>query len=307
MDTTTLGRTGLRVSTVGLGAGGPSRLGQTHGTTQADIERLLQRAIDLGVTFIDTAAGYGTEEAIGTGLANLGASDDIVLATKAGPVRDGQLRSADDLTQSIETSLRSLRRERLDLFQFHGVEPEWHQRVVDELLPVARTWQEQGKVGFVGITENPSTDHEQQMAFRACESGVWDSIMVQYGVFDQVAARTVLPTARRQEMGTICMSAARASLVNEQMLQRTLAQLGSQTPDDLRWLLAGASKQWPDLAFRFAAAQDFDVVLVGTGNADHFEQSARATLAEPLPAEHVAWLREAFGHVDGSILWDEDV
>lgn len=306
MEQRVLGRTGVSVSRVGLGAGGPSRLGTQRGATQADVERLIGGALDLGVTFIDTAAGYGTEAAIGAGLQALGADDEIFVATKAVPVRDGDLLSERELLESVESSLRHLRRERLDLFQFHAVRPEHYERVVHELLPVIRRRQEAGAVRFVGITENPASDHGLEMLRAATASAEWDSVMVQYGVFDQAPAATVLPQTRTHGTATLCMSAARAALVTEEMLAGVLERLDGSSPGDLRHLLTGASATWADLAFRFAAAQDdLDVIVVGTGNPDHFAQSARAVLA-PLEAEAAGWLAQRFGSTDGSLLWRGD-
>src|SRR5882757_8884321 len=65
MDYTTLGRTGLRVSVAGLGCGGFSRLGMSTGKSEAESVALVRLAIDSGITLIDTAANYGTEEIVG--------------------------------------------------------------------------------------------------------------------------------------------------------------------------------------------------------------------------------------------------
>jgi aryl-alcohol dehydrogenase-like predicted oxidoreductase len=64
MDHTTLGRSGLRVSVAGLGCGGFSRLGMSTGKTEAESVALVRLAIDHGITLIDTAANYGTEEIV---------------------------------------------------------------------------------------------------------------------------------------------------------------------------------------------------------------------------------------------------
>ena len=64
MQTTTLGRTGLTVSVAGLGCGGHSRLGQTQGASFEHSVDIVRTALDRGVTFIDTAEAYGTEEIV---------------------------------------------------------------------------------------------------------------------------------------------------------------------------------------------------------------------------------------------------
>lgn len=301
MEYTTLGRTGLRVSRVGLGAGGPSRLGLARGAGQEQMERLIGRALNLGVNLIDTARGYGTEAAIGQALEALGARD-VVVATKA------VCAPADPtaVTREVEESLRDLRRETLDLFQFHGVEPRDLDGVVERLLPVAERLRAQGKVRFVGLTEHPSADTGQEAAARACASGLFDTVMVQYGVFDQAAPQRTLPAARAHGVGVLCMSAARGALVSEAALAGALAKLGACSVEDMRFLRDGGRRTWADLAFQFAAACDgIDVVLVGTGDPDHFEASARAVVGPPLPAPHLEWLRQRFGATAGEALWPE--
>lgn len=313
MTYTTLGRTGLRVSRVGLGAGGPSRLGQATDADQAAIERLIGRALDLGVNFIDTARGYGTEAAIGRALQALDGAD-VVVATKAwcyattdvtGP-REQPVTDARVVIDSVEESLRHLRRERIDVFQFHGVPPGALDAFVERLLPVAEQLREQGKVRYIGVSEHPGVDPTQDMATRACDSGLWDTVMVQYGVFDQAARTCCFPAARRQDVGVICMSAARRALVDEAALARVLEGLKAGMPDDLRHLLGEPPATWADLGFAFAAAcDDIDVVLVGTGSPEHFEASARAIVEAPIAAPHLDWLRERFGATTGEALWPE--
>ena len=67
MDYRTLGRTGLRVSIMGLGCGGPSRVGKTTGKSEAEQVAIIQQALDSGLNFIDTAEAYNTEEVVGQG------------------------------------------------------------------------------------------------------------------------------------------------------------------------------------------------------------------------------------------------
>ena len=80
METTTLGRTELTASVAGLGCGGHSRLGRTTGASQADSVRLVEHALALGVTYLDTAESYGTEEIVGKALA--GRRDQVIVSTK---------------------------------------------------------------------------------------------------------------------------------------------------------------------------------------------------------------------------------
>ena len=82
MEYTTLGKTGLKVSVVGLGCGGPSRLGlRDNADSQERAIGIVRQAIDLGVNFIDTAQSYGTEGIVGKAIAGT-PRDQLVISTK---------------------------------------------------------------------------------------------------------------------------------------------------------------------------------------------------------------------------------
>src|SRR5690349_11144186 len=124
MQLRNLGRSGLKVSAIGLGA-------NTFGGTadrDATVE-IVHRALDLGVTFIDTADAYArgrSEEFLGEALA--GRRREAILATKCGvPMSDGPFErglSRRWITQAIEDSLHRLRTDYIDLFQCHTPDPE---------------------------------------------------------------------------------------------------------------------------------------------------------------------------------------
>ena len=113
-----LGRTGLRVPRVGFGCGNIGGL-MVRGTL-ADQERAVARAIDLGMNYFDTAPMYGNGESetnLGRVLAGLKRNVVVGTKTPADPERRGHLREA--IFASAETSLRKLRRDRVDVFQLH--------------------------------------------------------------------------------------------------------------------------------------------------------------------------------------------
>src|SRR5919199_112497 len=136
MQYRTLGRTGLRVSLVSLGTGGPSRLGQGSGVAEAEAHRVVLRALELGINFIDTAAGYGESEAI-LGRALRGVPHEACwVATKFSPL-EGDRAKADpaELQRSLDRSLQRLGREAIDVFQLHGVIPAAYREVVERFYP----------------------------------------------------------------------------------------------------------------------------------------------------------------------------
>ena len=315
MQYTTLGRTGLRVSRVGLGAGGPSRLGRSRDATLDDMDRLIGRALDLGVNFIDTARTYGTEDAIGRALQGRDA-DDVIVATK---VWLYDWADGENPQRKPHTDPRLV----IDL---GGGEPARPAPGADRPVPCTTgcrrppstpsssaccRWPSgsasRARCASSGSPSSPCSTSPQDMAARACASGPvglggWCSTASS----TRPAAPRAFPPARANGAGVICMSAARGALVSEEALARTLEKLDAGTPDDMRFLLGEPPGTWAELAFRFAAAcEEIDVVLVGTGDPEHFEAAARAITGPPLPPEHLEWLRDRFGRCRGEALWPE--
>ncbi|HXN30346.1 MAG TPA: aldo/keto reductase [Polyangiaceae bacterium] len=153
MDTTHLGRSGLKVSRICLGTMnfGPE-------TEEPDAHRIMDRAIDAGINFFDTANVYGwgenkgrTETIIGRWLAQGGRRDRVVLATKVyGPMYDGPnggRLSAYSIRRACDDSLRRLQTDRIDLYQMHHVDREtpW-----EEIWQAMEILVAQGKVLYVG-------------------------------------------------------------------------------------------------------------------------------------------------------------
>ena len=121
-----------------------------------ECKRVLRRAVELGVDFIDTADSYGpdvSEQLIGETLAPY--KKGLVIATKGGFTRQGPnkwvpLGRAEYLIQQVEMSLRYLKLERLDLWQLHRIDPK---TPVEESLGAAKKLQEQGKIRHIGLSE----------------------------------------------------------------------------------------------------------------------------------------------------------
>ncbi|MGD0158402.1 MAG: aldo/keto reductase [Terracidiphilus sp.] len=121
-----------------------------------ECRRVLRRAVELGVTFIDTADAYGPEIAerlIGEALAPY--PSGVVIATKGGITRQGPAKTeyvgrAGYLIQCVEMSLRRLRLERIDLYQLHRIDPR---TPLEESLGALKRMQEQGKIRHIGLSE----------------------------------------------------------------------------------------------------------------------------------------------------------
>jgi pyridoxine 4-dehydrogenase len=127
-------------------------------------KKVLQRAVELGVDFIDTADSYGpavSERLIGEALAPY--SKGTVVATKAGLTRQGPDRwlpvgRPEYLTQQVEMSLRWLKKDRLDLWQLHRIDPKVP---VEDSLGAIKKLQTAGKIRFVGLSEVNVKEIEQ--------------------------------------------------------------------------------------------------------------------------------------------------
>ena len=155
----------LEINRLGFGAmriTGPGVWGEPPDREKA--RQVVRRAVELGVNFIDTADSYGpavSEPIIGEALAPY--SKGTFVATKAGFLRTGpnkwiQLGNPDYLHQQVELSLRFLKKERLDLWQLHRIDPEVP---VEESLGVIKELQKQGKIHHVGLSEVSVAEIEQ--------------------------------------------------------------------------------------------------------------------------------------------------
>ncbi len=156
MDTRSLGRTGLKVSPLCLGA---MMFGAWGNTDRAECIRIIHRALDAGINFIDTSNNYSageSEEIVGEALAERRAQrDEIVLATKVwspmgpGVYERGSSRKA--IQQQVEASLRRLKVEAIDLYQTHRPDPT---TPIEETLSTLTDLVRQGKVRYLGCSTN---------------------------------------------------------------------------------------------------------------------------------------------------------
>ena len=155
----------LKVNRMGFGAmrvTGPGIWGEPKDPAEA--KRVLRRAVELGINFIDTADSYGpevSERLIGETLHPY--SDGVVIATKGGLTRQGPDRWApvarpEYLQQCVEMSLRRLRVDRIDLYQLHRIDPKVP---VEDSLGVLKTLQRAGKIRHIGLSEVSVADIER--------------------------------------------------------------------------------------------------------------------------------------------------
>ena len=208
MQTRKLGRTGIEVSEIGYGAWGIGG-SQWGGADDDESVAALNRAIDLGVSFIDTALAYGagrSERIVGEVVR--GRSERVYVATKV-PPKNGIWPAPAEATvdevfpgahvrECAEQSLRNLGLEAIDLLQLHVWNDDWTDRgdwreAVEEL-------RSSGKIRFFGISIN---DHQPANSLKLIATGMVDTVQVIYNVFDQSPEDELFPACRERNVGVI--------------------------------------------------------------------------------------------------------
>ena len=307
MQTVRLGRTGAEVSVAGLGCGGASRLGMATGADAEQAASVVRRAIELGVTFIDTARNYGTEEAVGLGIR--GRRDEVFLSTKSSAGRGERMFTAAELSESLDGSLRRLGTDHVDVFHLHGITPSQYDYCAEVLVPEMKRQQAAGKIRFVGATEQFGGDTAHKMLTRALPDDHFDVIMVGFNLLNPSARARVFPETLKHAVGTLIMFAVRRSLSQPGALREVVAGLIERGEVDAGKIDAadplGFLRDRSDVGSLTEAAYRFcrhepgaEVILTGTGNVEHLEANLAAIQGPPLAPEIVERLRGLFGAVD---------
>jgi aryl-alcohol dehydrogenase-like predicted oxidoreductase len=311
MRTRTLGRTGIEVSELGYGAWG---IGQREWIGAEDDEslRALRRAVELGVTFVDTALAYGdghSEQLVG-GIVR--ESPHVRFATKVPPrnrlwpARPGvpveQVFPGEWIVQCTERSLRNLGLERIDVQQLHVWNRDWIGRG-DWVETVARLKAE-GKIRFFGVSIN---DHEPDAALPLVGTGVVDTLQLIYNVFDQSPADELLPAAQAADVGVI----ARVPFDEGGLTGKITPETTFPAGDFRNTYFAGDRKRqvWervnaiandlgvplerlPEIALRFCISHPaVSTVIPGMRSTRNVEANAAAVAEGPLPDEMLEKLR----------------
>jgi aryl-alcohol dehydrogenase-like predicted oxidoreductase len=282
-----LGKTGLPVSKIGLGTveiGLPYGIGVKDLPTDAEAERILKSAVEMGVTYIDTARGYGVaEERIGKfGISQL---EGVVVGTKCGQFlkNEPDLHGADlekRIREDIDTSRRYLKQDQLQLVQLHNELPDYTD--FRELIEILQKVKNEGKVAHVGVATRG-----EEAPLAAFATGFLETSQLAYSILDQRMAKRVLPDAQKKNVGVINRSV---------LLKGALTPAADKLPDQLAPLKANARQaaevaaelgiDLPTLAIRFAASHPaISTILIGTIEPKHLETALAAVADGPLPQE----------------------
>jgi aryl-alcohol dehydrogenase-like predicted oxidoreductase len=202
LSTRKLGTQGLTVSAVGLGCMGMS---QSYGTAEERDEResiaTIHRAIELGVTFLDTAEAYGpytNEELLARALK--GRRDDVVIATKFGFRFDaGGITGVDSrperVREAVEGSLHRLATDRIDLLYQHRVDPAVP---IEETVGAMAELVRAGKVRFLGLSEAG-----EQTIRRAHTVHPVSALQSEYSLWERNLEPRIIPLLREKGIGLV--------------------------------------------------------------------------------------------------------
>ena len=203
MKTRELGRTGVRVSAIGLGCMGMSEF-YGQGSEQESIG-VIHRALDLGINFLDTADIYGVgrnEELVGRAIRDR--RSGVFLATKFGNVRDQSGNfvridgSPDYVRRACDASLKRLGVEQIDLYYQHRVDPK---TPIEDTVGAMKRLTEEGKVRFLGLSEASPTTLR-----RAVKVHPIAALQTEYSLWTRDVEEEVLPTCRELGIGFVAYS-----------------------------------------------------------------------------------------------------
>ncbi len=165
--------------------------------------RILRRAYEGGMTYFDTARGY-TDSEHKVGLAFEGMRDKIFIATKTGAT------TADKFRSDLETSLRELRTEYIDVYQFHN--PAFCPKPGDEsgLYDAALEAKKQGKIRHIGFT-----NHRLNIAKEAIESGLYETLQFPFSYLCTDKDIEIVGMCKKADMGFVAMKALSGGLITD--------------------------------------------------------------------------------------------
>ena len=187
---TVLGRTGLKVRTLGFG-GIPIQRGSEEETI-----KIVRHCYELGMNYYDTARGYTvSEERIGQALEDV--RENVYLATKS------HQRTAEGIWKELEVSLGNLRTDYIDVYQLHNVtnQQQWEEvRAPGGAMEAVNQAFEDGKIKHISVTS-----HNPDLAIELVKSGLFESLMIPYNYLTPKPAEKLLPLCKELNVGTIIM------------------------------------------------------------------------------------------------------
>ncbi|MGH2362339.1 MAG: aldo/keto reductase [bacterium] len=312
MEYRTLGRTGAQVSEIGFGAWGIGK-GWWGETDDSLSVQALVRALELGVTFIDTAYAYGnghSERLIARAFRRT--RQRVFVATKVPlksadwPPKPGvparQAFPPDWIIKHTEQSLRNLETDCLDLQQLHIWRDEWVEE--PEWQEAVQKLKQQGKIKGFGVS---IIDHQSESALKLARSGLADTVQVIYNIFDQSPEGALFPLCQELNVGVIARVPFDEGGLTGTLTPETVFPQGSfqtsyfrgnrlretcERVDRLRPLLGGEVRALPQLALKFCLSHPaVSTVIPGMRRPEHVEANCAASDGTLLPPDVLAALK----------------
>jgi len=322
MEQRQLGRTGLKLSVLSFGCGAVGGL-MTRGEPR-DQERAVARALELGITYFDSAALYGngaSETNLGRVLAKLKPSP-VVVATKVRIPAAERGRIGAAIAGSLEASLKRLGRDHVDIFYCHntiaaggGGDTITRDQLLDDALPAFERLRKEGKTRHIGITALGDTP----LLLEVADSGAFDVAQICFNALNPTAGETLAPgypahdyqclmqRAHKAGMGTVGIRVMAGGALSGSASRHPLAMpvvepigSGADYAADLRraqrlepMVHEGHAASLAELAMRFAIANPaLSTTLIGIANLEQFEAAASAVQKGPLSPEALARLKD---------------
>jgi len=292
MEKRKFGKTDMEFSVLGFGG---AEIGYNPSQTQADVNDLLNSAIDAGLNVIDTAAAYKTsEELIGAAVGKR--RKEFYLLTKCGAL-DAFTRSdwsKKGILETIETSLRALKTDYLDIAQLHSCDSEILRR--GEVIEALQRAQEKGYTRYIGY----SGDNED--AKYAIEMDVYDSLQTSDSIADQSPIDTNIQLAAEKGLGIIAKRPiANAVWRNKEKPGESYHHEYWDRIQKLKFDFLGKSlEEATATALRFTlSVEGVSVAIVGTTKPQRWQENARFVAEGNLSSEEFEAISERWREVGG--------
>jgi aryl-alcohol dehydrogenase-like predicted oxidoreductase len=286
MEKRQLGKTDMHVTRLGVGL---SEIGS--GVSEETASEVLNRALDLGINFLDTAECYGgSEELVGKAVSHR--RSEFFLATKTGHVSGdyvGQDWSAKTVRDSIDRSLKRLKADYVDLVQLHSCSVDILKK--GEVIQVLQEAKQAGKTRYIGYSGDNAP------ALWAVESGLFDTLQTSFNLVDQKARFELFEKARAKGMGIIVKRPIANGAWGASRSPSGYAQ--GYFERSQKMLADGEIPEAPDdrilLALGFTLAHDeVDVAIVGTKTPKYMQRNVEMLKQLPISETAIAELYERF-------------
>ncbi len=312
MDTRILGRTGLRVSEIGLGAwpignNGVGEYGEIH---EDDAIQLVRRYVDLGGNFIDTARAYGerSERIIGETIRRYFPREQVAIASKT--VAGENRETIPNMRKDLEESLRLLKTDYIDVYQLH--QPPESIEEMNLALDEMEKFREEGKIRFIGASiKGPDvTDRTIELCEQYMATKRIDTIQLVYSILRQ-KMRPIIERAKREDIGIIVRTVLESGLLTGMFkpghVFSGIDQRVRYKKEYLDFILSSVEymknnitmpqsySELAQIAIRFSLAQDgVSTLIIGAQKSSEVEDNIAVAEMPALPQELIDFLVQRY-------------